>query len=143
MPYQYRGDIAHGDIAFDAWGGSYEELFAAAAEATLLVMVDNPDAVHPVQTVRFTLEQTDPEMLLFDFLNELIFYKDARRLLLRPSGLKIVAAPQSCRLEARLRGEEIAADRHRLNTDVKAVTMHRFSVRREGNRYLATVVLDV
>jgi SHS2 domain-containing protein len=32
---------------------------------------------------------------------------------------------------------------HRFVVDVKAVTMHRFSVRREGGIWTATVVFDV
>lgn len=143
MPYEFRGDIAHADVAFDAWGESLDELFAAAASATLQVMVEDPARVMPVETVTLEMEQTDLEMLLFDFLNELVFYKDARRLLLAPSAVKIVETEGNCRLEAAMVGEEIAPGRHRLITDVKAVTMHRFSVRREGTRWHATVVLDV
>lgn len=143
MPYEFREDIAHADIAFNAWGESLEELFAAAAEATLNVMVDDISAVRPSQTLSVHVEQSDPEMLLFDFLNELIFYKDARRLLLRPSQINVVSDGERFTLEAAFQGEEISPERHRLNTDVKAVTMHRFSVRQEEGLWRATVVLDV
>ena len=83
-------------------------------------------------------------MLLFDFLNELIFYKDARRLLLLPAQVTITGSRATgYSLQARLQGVEIDAARHRLNTDVKAVTMHRFSVTPVAEGWQATVVLDV
>jgi len=145
MPYQYRGDIAHADIAFDAWGETLEELFKGAAEATMQVMVEDLMAVRPLETVTISFDQEDEEMLLFDFLNEFIFYKDARRLLLLPEQLLIAQSEDGAgyTLQATLLGEEIEAGRHRLITDVKAVTMLRFSVARVADGWRATVVLDV
>jgi SHS2 domain-containing protein len=145
MPFQYRGDIAHADIAFDAWGKTLEELFQGAAAATMQVMVENLTAVRPLQKVDISLVQEDAEMLLFDFLNEIIFFKDARRLLLLPAQLLIVQQEDGAgyTLQATLQGEEIEVGRHRLATDVKAVTMLRFSVHRDADGWRATVVLDV
>ena len=145
MPFQYRGDIAHADIAFDAWGDTLEELFSGAAEATMQVMVEDLTAVRPLETVDCSLVQDDVEMLLFDFLNELIFYKDARRLLLLPAQIRIAELKDGAgyQLQASLQGEEIEVGRHQLNTDVKAVTMLRFSVARVAQGWRATVVLDV
>ena len=145
MPFQYRGDIAHADIAFDAWGQTLEELFRGAAEATIQVMAENVTAVRPLETVEVSIEQENEEMLLFDFLNELIFYKDARRLLLLPARLTIakLEVGNGYSLQAALQGEEIDARRHQLNTDVKAVTMLRFSVTHAAHGWQATVVLDV
>jgi SHS2 domain-containing protein len=143
MPYEYRGDIAHADIAFNAWGANLEELFREAARATMQVMVEDLSAVQPTETVELKLDQTDEEMLLFDFLNELIFYKDARRLILLPTELRIEKGEMECSVVARLQGEEVNPERHRLNTDVKAVTMLRFSVAQMAEGWRATVVLDV
>jgi SHS2 domain-containing protein len=143
MPFEYRGDIAHADIAFNAWGETLEELFKEAAQATMQVMVEDLTAVRPAETLELKLEQSNEEMLLFDFLNELIFYKDARRLILLPTQLAITKAGERCTLQATLQGEEVDAARHRLNTDVKAVTMLRFSLTRVPEGWRATVVLDV
>jgi SHS2 domain-containing protein len=145
MSFEYRGDIAHADIAFDAWGSSLEDLFREAAQATLQVMVEDLTAVLPVVTLEVSLVQDGEEMLLFDFLNELIFYKDARRLILLPARLEIekLADGKGYALQGTLQGEEIEAGRHRVNTDVKAVTMLRFSVTQVADGWRATVVLDV
>ena len=143
MPFEYRGDIAHADIAFNAWGETLEELFREAARATMQVMVENLPEVRPAQTVDLELEQENEEMLLFDFLNELIFYKDARRLILLPSQITISHEGEGFKLHATLKGEEIDMGRHRMNTDVKAVTMLRYSLERVTEGWRATVVLDV
>lgn len=143
MPFEYRGDIAHADIAFDAWAPTLEELFCEAARATMQVMVENLSEVRPAQTLEVKLEDENEEMLLFDFLNELIFYKDARRLLLLPAEVSVAPADGGFVLRARLSGEEIDVVRHQMNTDVKAVTMLRYKLEQVAEGWRATVVLDV
>ena len=83
MPYHYLEDIGTADIAFEATGRDLPELFMAAADATMNVMIDNLDAIEPRETRQIKLSNDNIEMLLFDFLQELIYFKDARRLLLR------------------------------------------------------------
>lgn len=143
MPFEYRGDIAHSDVAFNAWSDTLEGLFKEAAQATMKVMVEDLTAIHPAEKVQIKLDQTNEEMLLFDFLNELIFYKDAKRLLLLPAQMTITRGGEGCSLEATLQGEEIDATKHKLDTDVKAVTMLRYSVTQVKEGWRATVVLDV
>jgi SHS2 domain-containing protein len=143
MPFEYRGDIASADIAFYAWGRSLEELFQAAAQATIQVMAEDLAAIRATETVELKLDEGDAEMLLFDFLNELIFYKDARRLLLLPADLTISKNNFGYTLKATLQGEQIDPGRHRLNTDVKAVTLLRFSLAQVPEGWRASVVLDV
>jgi SHS2 domain-containing protein len=143
MPFEYRGDIAHADIAFDAWAPTLEELFQDAARATMQVMVENLADVRPAQTLQVELEQENEEMLLFDFLNELLFYKDARRLIMLPTSLSVAPGDGGFVLRAELAGEEINVTRHRMNTDVKAVTMLRYRLEKVPQGWRATVVLDV
>lgn len=143
MPFEYRGDIAHADVAFDAWAETLEGLFSEAARATMQVMVENLGEVRPVERVELVLEQENEEMLLFDFLNELIFYKDARRLLLFPTRLSFTRTDEGIGLTGTLEGEEIDVVRHEMSTDVKAVTMLRYAVEQVPEGWRATVVLDV
>jgi SHS2 domain-containing protein len=143
MPYEFRGDIAHSDVAFDAWGKTIEEVFTEAAKATMQVMVADLSGIDQSESIEVKLDQTSDEMLLFDFLNELIFYKDARRLLLLPTRLSIEKSGAGWRLEGTLKGEEIDPGKHKLDTDVKAVTMLRFSLTQVQEGWRATVVLDV
>lgn len=143
MPYRFLGDIATADVAFEAWGATREELFAACAAALLRTMVAKPEEVQHRQEIAISLEHGELDLLLFDFLGELVFYKDARRLLLHADNVRINDAEGAFRLEALTWGEEIDPQRHKLLVDVKAVTLHRLQVVCEAGAWKATIVLDV
>jgi|SRR6184192_4685747 len=89
MPYHYLEEIGTADIAFEATGRDLPELFSDASDATMNVMIDNLDAIEPRETRHIELSNNEIDMLLFDFLQELIYFKDAERLLLRVRAVQI------------------------------------------------------
>ena len=143
MPFDFRDDIALADVAFDAWGASLEELFRECAAALLRTMVAEPATVRRETALPLELMDTDLEMLLFSFLQELVFLKDARQLLVCAATLQIVEEDGHLKLSALLHGEAIDRQRHPLLVDVKAVTLHRFQIVQDDSGWRATVVLDV
>ena len=143
MPSEYLEEITKADIAFRAWGRTVEEIFAAAADAVTNAMVDDLNSVRPLDERRVALENNRLEMLLFDFMQELIFYKDADLLLLRPTEIAIADSGRSFSLRALLKGEPIDPARHALQVDVKAVTMHCYSLIQTADGWECLVVLDV
>jgi len=143
MPYRFLEDIAIADVAFEATGKSREEMFISAADALLNVMVADPERVRLTEKLVFSLENESMEMLLFNFLNELIFYKDAHRLLLRLTTVTINLSDANFILMSEACGERLDPARHPLLVDVKAVTLHRFRVEETGKGWLAEVVLDI
>jgi len=80
---------------------------------------------------------------LFQLLQELIFFKDAEKLLLRVKEIRIRRLEDRFTLEAKARGEELDPSRHDLVVDVKAVTLHRFQVEQTAQGWKATVILDI
>jgi SHS2 domain-containing protein len=80
---------------------------------------------------------------LLQFLQELLFYKDAQRLLLRVSAVQITTHEHGFDLQARAAGEPLDPARHALGADVKGVTLHRLQVVQTPNGWEATVTLDV
>ena len=143
MPFRFTDDISTADVAFEAWGGTLEELFSSAAAALLRTMAAAPEQVVRQQELVIRLEHEELDLLLFSFLQELIFYKDARRLLLHVDKVRIEEMEGSFHLEAVVSGEQIDAGRHRLLVDVKAVTLHRFRLQFKNALWKAAVVLDV
>lgn len=143
MPFRFHDEISTADVAFEAWGETREELFISCAAALLRTMVDVPDLVLRQQVLTIRLEHEELDLLLFSFLQELIFYKDARRLMLHADTVRIEEREGTFSLEAIVSGEQIEADRHRPLVDVKAVTLFRFQVLFEENLWKARVVLDV
>jgi SHS2 domain-containing protein len=143
VTYQYLPEIAVADVAFLAQGATLSDLFTAAGDATMNVMVDDLAAIRERQAVEVTLSHRDVDMLLFDFLNEFIYFKDARQLLLRARDVTVVKKDGLYNLRATLYGEKLDAQIHPLKVDVKAVTLHRFEVRETSGGWEATVVLDI
>ena len=143
MPHRYLEEIAVADVAFEAWGVELSALFTAAADALLGVMVDDPSEILPACVQPLALEADSAEELLFVFLGELVFLKDSRQLLLRVPEPVVAQEGQVWRLTALARGETIDRQRHRLGVDVKAITLHCFALTQEGERWSATVVVDI
>ena len=143
MGYRFLDDIAIADVAFRAWGESLEELFQDAARATMQVMVEDLRSIASSRTRRVELRASSAELLLFDFLQEVVFFKDAEQLLLLPARVEIAASGGEWSMRSTLTGEELNPERHPLLVDVKVVTMHRFSLERRGAGWQAEVVLDI
>ena len=143
MPYKYLEEIGTADIAFEAMGRDLPELFRDAADATMNVMIDNIEAIQPVETRQVELSNDELDMLLFDFLQELIFLKDAERLLLRVREVQITESDENYFVKATAEGEPLDAERHHQRADVKAVTLHDFSVERTEGGWKARVLLDI
>src|SRR2546423_910484 len=143
MPYEYLEEIGTADIAFEATGRDLSELFSDAVDATTNVMIDNLEAIEPRETRQIELSNEKRDMLLFDLLQELIFLKDAQRLLLRVPDIQIAEKDEAYFLEATAKGEPLDAERHHQRADVKAVTLHDFSVERTESGWKARVLLDI
>ena len=143
MPYHYLEEIGTADIAFEATGRDLPELFTAAADATINVMIDNLDAIESRETRQIELSSDKIDMLLFDFLQELIYFKDASRLLLRARETHIDQKGETYFLKAKVAGERLDDTRHQQRADVKAVTLHGFSVEKQDSGWKARVLLDI
>ncbi|MFZ0429552.1 MAG: archease [Acidobacteriota bacterium] len=143
MAYHFLEDIAIADVAFEATGRDLPELFRSAADATLATMVEEPGSIQPRIEKVIELEDEALDLLLFDLLQELIYYKDAELLLLRLVEADVAAGTTGYTLRARARGEHLDPSRHRQCADVKAVTLHRFALEQTPEGWRCLVILDV
>jgi SHS2 domain-containing protein len=143
MPYEFLEEVTVADIAFKAWGKDLNELFLAAAEATMNVMVEELDAIRFVEERKFIFDNEALDLLLFDFLQELVYRKDAEELLLRIEHLKVDEKDRRFHLNATARGEKVDPSRHKLRMDVKAVTLHEFRVEANNRGWETQVILDI
>lgn len=143
MSYEFLEDIAIADIAFQAWGKTLEELFIAAGDATINAMIDNLEAIELKETRTFNLENEELDMLLFNFLQEFVYYKDSELLLLRAQQVQIEEKNGEYHLTAVTQGERLDRDRHEERVDVKAITLHRFQLEKTDDGWTAMVILDI
>ncbi len=142
--YRFLEEIALADVGFIATGDSASELFAASAAAVIDAMV-NPVSVGTNWTREVRLSQEQVEELLFDWLQTIVFLKDAEAVVFRDAHA-LVSYDSSAglwRLSATLIGDPIDANRQELRTDVKAVTKHLYEVKEKEGTWSARVVIDV
>lgn len=133
--------IALADCALDVEGTDLDDLFATAARALVDLMID--PATLPVTLMRtVTLSAPALDLLLFDWLTELIYLKDAEQLAF-PGVTVAVSQASPSTLTARLEGGVIDRDRTALRADPKAVTFHQLRVERGGLGWRARVVIDI
>jgi len=141
MPYRFLEDIATGDAAFEAEGRTLEELFVEAAVATFEVMVDTK-GVEVKITREVELKNEAVDGLLFDWLSELVYLKDAEAVLFSKFNVNI-KKNDAYDLKAMVSGENINQQKHILRSDVKAVTYHMFEVKKTEENWTARVILDI
>jgi len=139
--YRFLSNIAIADVAFVVRADTLPRMFESAARALTAVMVDR-DTVSPRVERRVELGPASIDILLYDFLTQLIVMKDVDSLLFKDFRVSI-GSGSNPKLTCVMRGEAIDREKHRLRNDVKAVTMHMFGVKKKEGRWTATVVLDI
>ncbi|WP_026732114.1 archease [Fischerella sp. PCC 9605] len=143
MSYELLEDVATADIAFRAWGKDLPEIFKAAGDATISIMIENLESIEPRQTRNISLENEELDLLLFNFIQELIYYKDSEQLLLRTQQINFEDKDGKHHLTAILQGEKLDPQRHQQLVDVKAVTLHQFQLQKTNDGWMAMVILDI
>ncbi|RUL89637.1 archease [Tautonia sociabilis] len=129
------------DVGLRVRAGDLDELFRLAAEGLFDYIVVNRAEVRPEVSETVSLRADSPSELLVDWLNELIFrLETTHRLFAR---FEVQLSGEGTALEAAIAGEPIDRDRHVLDHEVKAVTRHEATLRREGNGWLAELILDI
>jgi len=129
------------DLGLRVRSAEIPDLFRAAAEGLFGIIVANPEAVQPRLVERIVLSADDPEDLLAAWLSELLFLCETKHRLYREFSVVIQQDGKS--LNATIAGEPIDPERHMLDHEVKAVTRHGLSLRREGDGWIAEVILDI
>ena len=126
------------DLGLRIRTASQAELFAEAAMALRELMVTN--AGNETEQRQITLTQSDPALLFFDWLNELLYLFDAERYLTQRATVSIVDGT----LNATLYGEPLDNSRHQLDYEVKAITYHQLKAEQlASGEWLAEVILDI
>ena len=143
MRYKYLEDVAIADVAFEAEGKTLEELFESSGFALTNTMIKDLGQLEQRVEKSFEVEAEDVEMLLFNYLQELIFYKDAERLLFNKFELDIEQKEDRWHLGVKAYGEEIDREKHELLADAKAVALHNFKVEEKAKGWRAMVIVDV
>jgi len=119
---------------------TFEELLSESGRALFAAMLDI-DRVKPVVQSFFSVSGRNEEELLYNFLEELLVYKDADALAFSRFD---VTVNQSDGLKADVvaEGERIRLE-HNPRADVKAISWHDFRVWQDEKGWHARILFDV
>jgi SHS2 domain-containing protein len=132
-------NFAHdADVGVRGRGATLAEALANAGRALTAVVTD-PACVREVLSVEIACEAKDPEELLFDWLNAVVFEMATRRVLFARYEVKVEGA----KLVARAFGEPVEVGRHHPAVEVKGATWTGLRVARRGGTWVAECVVDV
>ena len=140
--FRFLEEIALADIAFEAEGESVEEVCRGATQA-LLESMANPVTVSGGWERVIERSDADPSMLLFDWLSEVVYWKDAAGVVFREAPLTLTREGDVWLLRAGLIGAPVDEQTQELHADVKGVTKHRYELKQTGGCWKVNVVLDV
>lgn len=126
------------DMGIRGFGRTREQAYAQAALAMVAVSV-LPRTIRQLVTVRVACTAPDDELLLFDWLNAVVYQMSTRRMVFGRFSVHIA----SNRLEGELVGEPLDVERHQPGVEVKAATAAALRVAQLADgTWLAQCVVD-
>ena len=127
------------DVGIRGIGPSLAAAFEQAARAMTAVITE-PERVAPRLSVHVECRAADPELLLFDWLNALIYEMATRHMLFSEFKVDIAGAE----LHADVSGEAVDISRHDPRVEIKGATFTELRVTQDADGlWLAQCVLDV
>jgi SHS2 domain-containing protein len=139
--YRYLEDIALADCAIDLIGSDLGDVFETAARALTDAMVDS-STMELTVTRHVALEAVSLDLLLFDWLSELICQKDERsEVFVRIQA--VVSGKGPFRLDAQLGGGRIVPGRTTRRADPKGIALHMFLLEPCPGGWHARFVIDL
>ena len=130
------------DILFEAEASTLPELFEQCGLAIEECQVDL-STVELIEKKEWHSVNPKIDALLFDFLDDLLFYKDADQLLFSQFKFELKEVEGEFRLHITAYGEKLDVEKHHPKVDVKAITMHMFQVKRTDSGWYAKVLIDI
>ena len=141
MKYKFFPHTA--DVKFQAYGKKLKECFENSALALTNIMYKKK--VKSVIRKKFTVKSKDIKGLLYDFLSELIFYRDVDDFIISDVKVEILGTSKLkkrfYKLTAELRGDDLS--KYKTELDVKAITYYDMFVKQENGRFICQVVVDI
>lgn len=136
-PYELIDHTA--DIGIKAYGKDWKELFANAAYGMFDILADLKN-VQIKQSLKIELEAPNIEELFLSWLSELLYQHNGKQMILKKF---LISNLTEKALSARVQGERLDLSRHRLKTEIKAVTYHGLCVQKVKDLWQGEVIFDV
>ncbi len=132
--YEYFEATA--DIGLKAYGKDMNEAFENAGLAIFNIISDT-SGIDALREIEFEVTSEDEVSLLYDYLEELLFYHEIEFMLFSEFHVKI---DENMHLKAKIIGEEINWDKHERKSEIKAITFHKMDVRKTDQVEVQAIV---
>lgn len=136
------------DIKFEAFGKTYDEVFANAGYALSNIIIDT-DSVEKKVIKKINLSSQDILSLLYDFLEEIILLLEVEHFVISEIA-KIELDREHNTIFVKLVGDDISEEnskKYEFKNGVKAVTYNDMKIEKRqddsGEGLVATVVIDI
>lgn len=133
---KYEYFEATADIGLKAYGKDLNEAFENAGLAIFNIISDT-SGIDSLKEIEFEVTSEDEVSLLYDYLEELLFYHEIEFMLFSEFHVEI---DDDLHLKAKIIGEEIDWDKHERKTEIKAITFHMMDVKRTSHVELQAIV---
>ncbi len=127
------------DIGIVAYGADIKQVFANAALGLFHLMAELEDLKEDIQR-DLSLSAEDVEILLVEWLNELIYIFDVEHIIFKRFEIDELTGNQ---IKARCFGEKIRPSEHKLKREIKAATYHMLRISKEDGGYKVQVIFDI
>ncbi|MBN2066001.1 MAG: archease [Candidatus Thermoplasmatota archaeon] len=127
------------DIGIKAYGKTLAEAFEHAAKGMFDIITDESE-IESVGQYEIKLEAPELEQLLVDWLSELLFLNASQNLVF--GFFKVEIDEKKKILKAQIFGEKYNISKHKVGTEVKAVTYHMLEVKNK-KPYHTQVLFDI
>ncbi len=127
------------DVGVVVYGANTKELFANAALA-LFSLITDLESIERTLRIDLQVSSKDKDSLLVDWLNELIYTFDVKRVLLSQFNIEALGHRH---LKASCYGEHFDPSKHKIKVGVKAATYHMLKLDRNGDGYRARIIFDI
>jgi len=127
------------DIGITAYGADTKELFVNAAIGLFSLMTDLDNIKDNTQK-KIELTAEDEEVLLVEWLNELIYIFEVEHLVFKR--LEIDELDKN-KIKAMCYGEKIKPSHDTLKREIKAATYHMLRITKGDKGYEVTVIFDI
>ncbi len=138
--YKYLEHTA--DVLFQAEADSLGRLFEQCALAVEEAQVELSKVEQKVKK-EISGENEKVEFLLFDFLDELLFYKDTEQIIFSKFKVTVKEKDGKYLMKCLAYGENFNPKKHIQKVDAKAITMHMFEVKKTVKGWKAQVLVDI
>ena len=129
---------ATADIGFKAYGNDLNEAFENAGLAMFNIISDTSN-IDSVKEISFEIDSEDHVALLYDYLEELLFYHEIEFMLFSDFHVEI---DENLHLKATIKGEPIDWEKHERKTEIKAITFHKMEVK-DSNPAEVRAIVDL